>query len=343
MFCAWIAQFEKEFPALRTGRRSIHLESVLQQRMEMKTPRTWRRRLAAVLLPVLMVGLMVFSLPRPADAARGGRLGGGSFAPRSMPRSGGSSFGGSATRGGGFGGGGFGFPFIIPFFGFGGGGLLGMLMLFAVVGLLLNGFRSAMGSSGTTGSDNNAMAERDGPVTIAQVQIGLLASARQLQQDLRQLAATADTGTATGLQRLLQDVTLALLRNPEYWVYGNGEVGQVGFPVAEATFNRLSMTERSKLDAETTINVAGQRSHGNASQHSNASEYIAVTLLVASRSPIRLPKVATTNDLHTTLRLLGSIPSGDLLSLEVIWQPDGSGDVLTSTELVTLYPELQAL
>lgn len=317
------------------------MNSVPEQRMNMKTPGTWRRRLAAVLLPVLMVGLMVFSLPQPADAARGGRLGGGSFAPRSLPRSGGRGFGGGVNRGGNFGGGGF-FPFF--FFPVGlGGGLFGMLMLFAVVGLLLNGFRSALGSGGTMGSANNAMAERDGPATIAQVQIGLLASARQLQQDLRQLAATANTGAATGLQRLLQDVTLALLRNPEYWVYGNGEAGQVGFHVAEATFNRLSMTERSKLDAETTINVAGQRSHGDAGQHSNASEYIAVTLLVASRSPIRLPKVATTNDLHTALRLLGSIPSGDLLSLEVIWQPDGSGDVLSSTELVTLYPELQAL
>ena len=216
-------------------------------------------------------------------------------------------------------------------------------MLFAVVALLLNGFRSAMGGAGTMGSANDTMAERDGPVTIAQVQIGLLASARQLQQDLRQLAATADSGTATGLQRLLQDVTLALLRNPEYWVYGNGEVGQVGFNVVEATFNHLSMKERSKLDGETTINVAGQRSHGDAGDYSAASEYIAVTLLVASRRPIRLPQVTSTDDLCTALRLLGSIPSGDLLSLEVIWQPDGNEDVLTSTDLVTLYPELRAL
>ena len=310
---------------------------------EMKPPGTWQRRLAAVLLPVLVMGLMVFSLPQAADAARGGRLGGGSFAPRSLPRAGGSSFRGSSVRGGGLGGGGFGFPFIIPFFGFGGGGLLGMLMLFAVMGLLVNGFRSAMGGAGTMGSANDTVTEREGPVTIAQVQIGLLASARQLQQDLRQLAATADTATPTGLQRLLQDVTLALLRNPEYCVYGNGEAGQVGFPVAEATFNRLSMTERSKLDAETTINVAGQRSHRDAGQHSAASEYIAVTLLVASRSPLRLPRLTSTEDLRTALRVLGSIPSADLLSLEVIWQPDGNEDVLTATDLVTLYPELQAL
>ncbi len=310
--------------------------------MEMKQPGTWQRRLAMVLLPVLVVALLVFSLPQPAAAARGGRVGGGSFAPRSLPSRGGS-FGGSSIRsGGGFRGGGFGFPFIIPFFGFGGGGLLGMLMLFAVVGLLINGFRSAMGGARPMGGSSDVV-ERDGPATLAQVQIGLLASARQLQQDLRQLAATADSGTATGLQRLLQDVTLALLRNPEYWAYGNGEVGQVGFHAAEATFNRLSMTERSKLDGETTTNVAGQHSQGDAGQSAAANEYIAVTLLVASRCPIKLPKPTTTDDLRTALRLLGSIPSGDLLRLEVIWQPDGNEDVLTSTDLVTLYPELQAL
>lgn len=308
----------------------------------MKQPGTWQRRLAMVLLPVLVVALLVFSLPQPAAAARGGRVGGGSFAPRSLPSRGGS-FGGSSIRsGGGFRGGGFGFPFIIPFFGFGGGGLLGMLMLFAVVGLLINGFRSAMGGARPMGGSSDVV-ERDGPATLAQVQIGLLASARQLQQDLRQLAATADSGTATGLQRLLQDVTLALLRNPEYWAYGNGEVGQVGFHAAEATFNRLSMTERSKLDGETTTNVAGQHSQGDAGQSAAANEYIAVTLLVASRCPIKLPKPTTTDDLRTALRLLGSIPSGDLLRLEVIWQPDGNEDVLTSTDLVTLYPELQAL
>lgn len=311
--------------------------------MEMKQLRTWQRRLAVVLLPALVVALLVFSVPQPAAAARGGRVGGGSFAPRSLPSRGGSFRGNSIRSSDGrFRGGGFGFPFIIPFFGFGGGGLLGMLMLFAVVGLLINGFRSAIGGAGPMGGSSD-VAERDGPVTLAQVQIGLLASARQLQQDLRQLAATADSGTATGLQRLLQGVALALLRNPEYWAYGNGEVGQVGFHAAEATFNRLSMTERSKLDGETTTNVAGQRSRGDAGQSAAANEYIAVTLLVASRCPINLPKPITTDDLRTALRLLGSIPSGDLLSLEVIWQPDGNEDVLTSTDLVTLYPELQAL
>ena len=49
------------------------------------------------MVPVLMIGLLVFH-PLPSDAARGGRIGGGSFRAPSMPRTGG-------YRGGGMGGG----------------------------------------------------------------------------------------------------------------------------------------------------------------------------------------------------------------------------------------------
>ncbi|WP_396121830.1 DUF1517 domain-containing protein [Cyanobium sp. BA5m-10] len=59
---------------------------------------------------------------------------------------------------------------------------------------------------------------------------------------------------------------------------------------AESTFNRLSMTERSKLDREITSNVAGQRlSAGDvASGDSDASsDFTAITLLVASRHKLQ--------------------------------------------------------
>ena len=194
------------------------------------------------------------------------------------------------------------------------------------------------------GSFGDVMTKRDdSTITIAQVQIGILASAWKLRQDLHQLAAPAPTDTDTGTHDLLQHVTLALLHNPEYWVYGHGEAAQVGVHGAEATFNRLSMTERSKLGSKTTINGAGQDSHGDGGYPAAASGYIAVTLLVASRSSIQIPKLATADNLRTTLLLLGSIPSGDLLTMEVIWQPAGNGNVLASTDLVTLYPKLQTL
>ena len=68
-----------------------------------------------------------------------------------------------------------------------------------------------------------------------------------------------------------------------------------------------------------------------------------VTVLVASRQGVNLKKADTSEQLRETLRILGSTASSDLMALEVIWQPDGSGDVLSADELVTAYPNLQHL
>lgn len=305
------------------------------------------------MLPVLLALLLV--VPKPALAASGGRMGGGNFRASPMPRSyGGGGYGGNYGGGGysrGYGGGGgIGFPFLVPLFGFGGGGLFGFLILMAVVGLVTNALRGGGGGGGGALASGQAgpMAtyRPDGPVAIAQLQVGLLATARDLQQDLRDLAARADTSTNAGLQRVLQDTTLALLRHPDLWVYASVEVGQVPFAAAESTFNRLSMTERSKLSREVTSNVGGQKLQersGLAGDADAASDFIAVTLVVASRSRLTLKPLKTDEDLRESLRLLGSVSSTELVALEVIWQPEGAGEVLSTEELLTAYPNLQHL
>ena len=309
------------------------------------------------MVPAMLSGLLAAVLlvaPQPSQAASGGRIGGGSFrSSPSVPR----GYGGGRTYNGGYGGGyqrgygggGIGFPFIVPFFFGGGGGLFGFLVLMAVVGLLVNAVRSGGGSSlpaGSRGGDLDRRSSADGPVAIAQLQVGLLASARELQNDLRGLAAAADTSSSSGLQQVLQESTLALLRQPDLWVYANAEVGQVPFQAAESTFNRLSMTERSKLSREVTTNVGGrisQAAEGSAGDADATSDYIAVTLLVASRGRLGLRSIASSDDLRESLRLLGSVPADQLLALEVIWQPEGAGDVLSAEDLLTVYPELTHL
>jgi uncharacterized membrane protein len=290
-----------------------------------------RRSLSWLALPALIAGLLLIH-PEPGHAASGGRIGGGSFrsAP-SMPR----SYGG--------------FPFIIPFFGFGGGGLFGFLVLMAIVGLFVNALRGGGGGAPSLGSGDGgpiSYGRPDGPVSIAQVQLGLLASARDLQANLRRLAGSSDTSSAAGLQRVLQETSLALLRNPELWVYANSEVGQVPFASAESTFNRLSMAERSKLDRELTTNVGGQRSSEGAKAAGDSdatSDFIAITLLVASRNRLTLKGSASAEQLRDSLQVLGGVGADDLLALEVIWQPEGAGEVLSTEELLTAYPDLQHL
>jgi uncharacterized membrane protein len=309
-------------------------------------------------VPVLALTLLV-AQPSPSWAASGGRIGGGSFrsAP-SMPRNyGGGGYGGGYRGGyngggyrGGYGGGGIGFPFLIPIFGFGGGGLFGFLVLMAVVGLLLNAVRGGGGQGNALpsgrGGDLVGGGRPDGPVTISQLQVGLLATARELQTDLRRLAGSADTSRSAGLQALLQETTLALLRHPDLWVYANGEVGQVPFTSAEATFNRLSMAERSKLQREVTSNVGGQRfsdASVAAGDSDASSDFIAVTLLVASRNRLNLKGAGSADQLRESLQQLGAVGADDLLAIEVIWQPEGAGEVLSTEELLTAYPQLQHL
>jgi len=306
---------------------------------------SWGRRiLAIVLVPCLMLGLSLAS-PQQADAARGGRMGGGSFRAPSMPRSMPRSSGGYRGGYGGYGrGGGFGFPFIIPIFGFGGGGLFGLLILMAIAGVLVNALRGAGSAPGIGGAA--AAPAMPSKVNMIQLQVGLLAGAKALQDDLRSLAKSADTSTSTGLQRVLQESTLALLRQPDLWVYANAESGSVPFNTAESTFNRLSINERSKLDAELTSNVAGQNLSGTADVVGDAdatNEFIVVTLLVASTATAQLKGASTGEELRQTLRILGSTSSSDLMALEVIWQPEGRGDVLSAEELITAYPNLQHL
>ena len=311
--------------------------------------RLFRRLAGLMVIPVLVAGLVI-ARPQPSEAASGGRIGGGSFrsAP-SMPRSyggGGGRYGGG--YGGGYRGGGMGFPFIVPIFGFGGGGLFGFLILMAVAGVVVNALRGGGGGPALGGSDSE-LAYRprpDGPVSMAQIQVGLLASARDLQDDLRRLAGSSDTSSNAGLQRVLQETSLSLLRHPDLWVYANSEVGQVPFASAESTFNRLSMTERSKLQREVTTNVGGKRFSDDsvaAGDSDASSDFIAVTLLVASRSRLALKGSGSADQVRDSLQQLGAVGAADLLAIEVIWQPEGAGEVLSTEELLTAYPQLQHL
>jgi uncharacterized membrane protein len=139
---------------------------------------------------------------------------------------------------------------------------------------------------------------------------------------------------------------LALLRHPDLWVYANSEVGQVPFASAESTFNRLSMTERSKLQREVTTNVGGKRFSDDsvaAGDSDASSDFIAVTLLVASRSRLALKGSGSADQVRDSLQQLGAVGAADLLAIEVIWQPEGAGEVLSTEELLTAYPQLQHL
>ena len=294
----------------------------------------------------------LFVNPNSASAASGGRIGGGSFQAPSVPRSRNyGGYGGNNFRGygGGYrGGGGIGFPFILPIFGFGGGGVFGFLILMSIAGVIVNSFKNS--SNFSSSSNNSIVSQIANPtkVSLIQFQIGLLASAKEIQLKLRELASSSNTSTSSDLQRILQDTTLSLLRKPELWVYSNTETGSIPFASAESTFNRISITERSKLKAELTSNYSGQIStstnnESNPGDSDPTNEYIAITILVATKKDLKLKNSANIELITESLRILGSISSQDLIALEIIWQPEGEGETLREEELITQYPNLKHL
>ena len=322
---------------------------------------SWVRALRSKLKPLLksllvfgLVAVVVFSQADGALAARGGgRIGGGSFRAPSRtyspgPARGPSSYG-RGYGGGYYPGGGFGFPFILPFVGFGGaGGLFGIFIAIAIANFLIRSFRSAgVGDDGTYGgvySDNPT-------VSVARLQIGLLAQARGLQADLNQIAETADTGTSAGLTKVLQETTLSLLRHPEYWAYADIDSDKTRLTAAEQAFNQLAITERSKFTGETLSNVNAQISQAEAKKALNSSgeltladapgEYIVATILVAAQGKLDLPDIRSSEDVRQAVNRIGAISSEQLMAVEILWTPQVSGETLTADELLAEYPNLK--
>ncbi|WP_258040874.1 DUF1517 domain-containing protein [Pseudanabaena sp. BC1403] len=298
--------------------------------------KVWTRSLAAVSL----VAMIVFGGAHEAFAKRsGGRMGGSSFksAPsRSAPSN--SGYSGSSYNNN-YGGG---IPFIF-WGGGGGGGLFTILLLVIVAGAVMQAFRGRGNGEGITGMDSK--------VSVAKIQVGLLSSARSLQQELTRLALESDTSSVEGLATVTRETAISLMRHPEYWVYVSSANENTKFALAEQKFNSLVMSERSKLNAEVLSNVSGRVLQGKTATSLPSagsldleapSEYIVVTLLlaVAGDSLSKLPPLRSTADLQSALSAIGSVPADNLLAVEVLWEPQSEDYTLTTDEVLTIYPDL---
>ncbi|MDJ0599360.1 MAG: DUF1517 domain-containing protein [Crocosphaera sp.] len=305
------------------------------------------RKIKPFLKPLLILVLvitLVFGDVSSALAARtGGRIGGGSF--RSPSRTYTSPSGGGYGGGYGYGGGGFGFPFLIPFFGFGGfGSLFTVLIVIALANFLIR----TLGNLGGGEMGNNY---NNPQVSVAKVQVALLASGRYLQKELDELAQTADTNTPSGRTMVLQEASLALLRHPEYWVSGLTEASTASIDAAEGKFNQLALAERSKFSAETLSNVNNQltsasqlqllEGKGELSKFTESGEYIVASIIVGVQGKVTLPEINDVQDLKQALQQVAAIGSDRLLAIEILWTPQAQGDTLTRDEVLANYPNLR--
>jgi uncharacterized membrane protein len=291
-----------------------------------------------LLKSVFAIGLVLVLALGNADGAlaarSGGRIGGGSFrAPTRTYTSPSRTY--TSPGGGYYPGGGFGFPFLLPFFGFGGGfgGLFTILIFISIANFLVQSFRRA-------GADSDELGySAPTTVSVARLQVGLLAEARSLQAELDSLAQRADTGTASGRAQVLQESTLALLRHPEYWVYAGAASEQTRLEAAEAKFNQFSLAERSKFTEETLTNFNNQLYQAGSNKILPGVQEI----IAGTQGKLQLPAVKNSDDLRQALRQIGGVSSEQLLAFEVLWTPQASGDTLSSDDMLAGYPDLKLI
>lgn len=296
----------------------------------------------------ILVGLLLVHDPEAVMAASGGRIGGKSFssgrgsgsyscrtysAPSpsfsySVPYAAPSPFG----FGGGF--------FVRPAYGIGFGVPSGVFLL--ILGFLavvfVSGFLSDRSDTGLFVSSQKT--------SVLKLQVGLLGLARSIQKDLDRIAETANTSTPEGLNYVLTETVLALLRHPDFSISGYSSVDiKQSMEAGEKRFNQLSIEERGKFNEETLVNIGGIRKRSTGSQRSDvfSNEYIVITIVVAAEGEHKIPVINSSADLKEALKKLGSIPSHQTLAVEVLWTPQNENDTLSERELLQDYPLLRPL
>lgn len=219
------------------------------------------------------------------------------------------------------------------------------MIFIAIANFLVRSLSNASG--GETGYGTSSK------VSVAQVQVGLLSNARELQSELNNLALTADTDSASGRATVVQEASLALLRNPEYWVYGASESQKTNIDSAEAKFNQLALSERSKFTTETLSNVdsvvrqaeaknlAPSQESSAIQQTSESGEFIIATIIVGVLGNLKLPEINDSEDLRQALQQIGGIGSDRLLAVEVLWTPQAKEDTLSTNDILAYYPNLK--
>ncbi len=189
-----------------------------------------------------------------------------------------------------------------------------------VLPVLMSYLRASRGPSRGGAYSRGAAGELENDViTVTQLQVALLAQARYIQEALTQLSLQADLDTQTGLADFLRETVLALLRSPEYWSHARISSQTVNSRAqASQVFEQLSIQERSKLSAETLVNVGGQirRQTVQVNQDADPASYIVVTLLIGTADDKPLASsVHDAAELTAILKRLGGISADYLMVL----------------------------
>jgi uncharacterized membrane protein len=292
-------------------------------------------KLARVLFVFVFLSLTAL-VPAIVRAQSGGSFGGGGFQNNGGNNSG-SSGGGSSTPA----------PSQTPNAGYGygpaifsGGGNSSTTILVLVVGALIIGYFFI--SMRPRFTKNTLLETGAGGAGALKVQLMLL-EGEEVKAELRRIAEAGDVSSPQGLSNMLREAVLSALRHPERWVYANVEQARGSDSASAQRVSSWATAARAAYKVETTSN------HGKV-QHTDYAApkggiYCVLTLSAAARDfllPVITPPVEL-EEVRAALNALAGVNGDALISAEVVWTPDATGEFLSEDQALRLYPTLYHL
>ena len=171
----------------------------------------------------------------------------------------------------------------------------------------------------------------------------MLLEGEEVKAELRRIAEAGDTSTPQGLSNMLREAVLSALRHPERWVYANVEQARGSDSASAQRVSSWATAARAAYKVETTSN------HGKL-QHTDYAApkggiYCVLTLTAAARDfllPAITPPVEL-EEVRAALNALAGVNGDALISAEVVWTPDATGEFLSEDQALRLYPTLYHL
>lgn len=305
-----------------------------------------------VVYGLVVLVLAVFGGLALADT--GGSMGGGDWGGGGGDYSGGGGGWSSSSGGGGWssssGGGGWSSSSSSDWSSSGGGGSIGcedagMVFFFLLLFLVIVGLVYLIESSQTPQFTRSVAPPIIGEADVSVLRIAIDGRARKfVQTELARIAKSADTSTAEGRTAMLREVSHLLRKLHDAWVYG----GAVNFPMsplrgAKITFDKCVDDARSRFREEVIRNADGQIRTREASAYSprmdEGAGLILVSIIIAARRELfTVTRIGDGDDLRRALEGASQLTPGNLIAIEIVWQPAEDDDRLSSMELEAKYP-----
>jgi uncharacterized membrane protein len=186
-------------------------------------------------------------------------------------------------------------------------------------------------------------------IDVSMVQLSIDARSRRfVQARLAELAAKGDARTAEGRVALLRATVQALEGAKLAWVHA-GVRNFAPMPVAQAQaeHTRLANDARSGFQHELVRNAGGATTTQTAPEmqprEHEGQGVVLVSVIVASRSPLKDPSAASPEQISGLLAQLGSLAPSECVALEVVWTPATENDRMSTDELEARYAGLTRL